>query len=153
MGIHTHKYIPSYRLLNQSYVFVHYESPINSPSFSWYKNFFNMTSTYEFDSDFPGFYSSWNFRWALNDSFNETHDFSANKLKFSTAIISNCNDNAHRLEYLQELKKYINVDIFGKCGKKCPEYYTNTNVKSDCKQILAREYKFILAFENSVCKG
>ena len=153
MGLETHKYIPSYRLLNQSYVYVLYESPINSPDFSRYENFFNMSSTYELESDFPGFYSSWRFRWAINQSFNEDHDFSVNKIKFSAAVISNCYDNALRLEYLQELKKYVDVDIFGKCGRKCPECFTNTTIQRDCKQILAKEYKFILAFENSVCKG
>lgn len=146
------KYIPKRRFTDQRYVFVLYESPIRSTDFKKYRNFFNLTSTYEMDSDFPGFYSSWNFKWEKNESFNENYDFSKNKLKFATGLISNCNDKAKRIEYLNELKKYIPVDIFGKCGEKCPDFYSNTTIKDDCRRILAKEYKFFLAFENSICK-
>ena len=29
--------------------------------------------------------------------------------------------------------------------------YRNSNIKAACKEIIAKEYKFYLAFENSVC--
>ena len=62
-------------------------------------------------------------------------------------IISNCgsNDKSERLNYILELKKYAQVDVYGKCGKPCPNYLR-------CKQIISAEYKFYLAFENSICK-
>ena len=47
-----------------------------------------------------------------------------------------------REKYVKELRKYIPVDIFGACGSlKCEE---------NCTSII-KEYKFYLAFENSIC--
>ncbi len=143
MGTNTYKFIPSRRLSNQRYVFVLYESPANTIDFSQYNNFFNLTSTYESNSDFPGFYSASSIKWATNESFNENYDFSAKKFKFSAAVISNCNDKSSRLNYINELNKYISVDIFGNCGKPCPQYYTNTSIKDECKRIISKEYKFV----------
>jgi hypothetical protein len=44
------------------------------------------------------------------------------------------------------------VDIFGGCGKKCPDKFKDGRETRDCKLILGTEYKFYLAFENSICK-
>ena len=44
------------------------------------------------------------------------------------------------------MSKYIDIDIYGKCGK-----YTCDDNK-DCKKQLSGSYKFYLAFENSLCK-
>ena len=49
------------------------------------------------------------------------------------------------------MQKYMNVDLFGRCGRKCPEKFRNDST-GNCKQIIATEYKFYLAFENSICK-
>lgn len=153
MNSKSYKHIPDYRLESQRYVFVLFESPANSPDFSRFSNFFNLTATYESDSDFPGFYLGWKFNWQKNDSFNDKYDYFNNKFKFAAAVISNCNDKANRLKYLNELRDFIPVDIFGRCGElKCPRYYTNTSVEAECKRIIAKDYKFFLAFENSVCK-
>jgi alpha-1,3-fucosyltransferase len=136
---------------------MNYESPASLAAtgydYSMYTNFFNLTSTYEIDSDFPGVYSMSKFKWELNENFDENQDFSSNKFFFAAAVISNCHDKANRLEYIKELRKYIQVDFFGQCGdKKCPLYYTNSSIEGDCKRIIFKEYKFFLAFENSFCK-
>ena len=63
------------------------------------------------------------------------------------AMISNCWYNSRRLDYINEMKKHMSVDVFGKCGdKECVE---PTSI--DCKRTLSKEYKFYLAFENSLC--
>ena len=94
------------------------------------------------------------FKWELNENFDENQDFSSNKYYLAAAVISNCHDKSNRLEYIKELKKYIQVDFYGSCGdKKCPIYYTNSSIKEDdCKRIIFKEYKFFLAFENTFCK-
>jgi len=47
-----------------------------------------------------------------------------------------------------ELQKYIDVDIFGECGTfNCPRQY-----EENWTALWEREYKFYLAFENSVCQ-
>ena len=50
--------------------------------------------------------------------------------------------------HLQELSRYISVDIYGACGrKKCPR-----SSSSRCFDMLNKDYKFYLAFENSNCR-
>jgi glycoprotein 3-alpha-L-fucosyltransferase len=62
--------------------------------------------------------------------------------------LSNCRDRNGRLLYAQELSKHISVDIYGNCGTKtCPRSTPNS-----CFEMLKKEYKFYLAFENSNCK-
>lgn len=72
---------------------------------------------------------------------------------FATALISDCSDHVSRLDYIRELGKHVPVDLYGKCsGVKCPrEGYSGSN--DHCREWLARNYKFFLAFENSVCDG
>lgn len=43
---------------------------------------------------------------------------------------------------MEELQKYIAVDIFGKCGESCSD---------KCEDVIISEYLFYLAFENQVC--
>jgi len=142
------------RSLNQRWIFFLAESPMHSASFKQYNNFYNLTATYRLDSNFNGFYEANSvMEWQLNEEFNVNQDFSANKIGFAAAIISNCNDNSNRLDYIRKLRKHISVDLFGKCGRPCPNKYKQTNPgpQGDCKEIIAKEYKFYLAFENSVC--
>lgn len=63
-------------------------------------------------------------------------------------FVSNCGARNGRLNYAKELQKHIGVDIYGSCGtKRCPR----SQAKS-CFDLLNKEYKFYLAFENSNCK-
>jgi len=62
--------------------------------------------------------------------------------------VSNCHESNTRKKYAKELRQYIPVDIYGKCGtKKCPH-----STKTKCFEMLNRDYKFYLAFENANCK-
>ena len=46
------------------------------------------------------------------------------------------------------MKKLVDVDIYGKCGKlKC----SRTN-ETECYLQVEQNYKFYLSFENSVCE-
>ena len=49
------------------------------------------------------------------------------------------------MSYLMALKKYVNVDIYGKCGTPCP----NTG---DCREHVTNKHKFFFAFENCICR-
>jgi glycoprotein 3-alpha-L-fucosyltransferase len=63
-------------------------------------------------------------------------------------FVSNCGARNGRLQYARELSKYISVDVYGACGtKKCPRTTANK-----CFDMLDKDYKFYLAFENSNCK-
>ena len=63
-------------------------------------------------------------------------------------FVSNCRESNGRRQYAHELQKYIPVDIYGKCGTlQCPR-----STKTECFEMLDRDYKFYLAFENANCK-
>jgi glycoprotein 3-alpha-L-fucosyltransferase len=63
-------------------------------------------------------------------------------------FVSNCGEKNARQKYAKELQKYIPVDIYGMCGTKmCPR-----STETECFEMLNRDYKFYLAFENSNCK-
>lgn len=62
-------------------------------------------------------------------------------------FVSNCHARNRRLQYARQLSKYISVDIYGACGSHhCPR--TDPN----CLEMLDKDYKFYLAFENSNCR-
>jgi len=74
-------------------------------------------------------------------------NYASTKSKIVAVVMSNCyagivND---RIKYIKELKKYIKVDIYGKCG-------TLTCPRKTCMEKLGRKYKFYLSFENCNCR-
>ncbi len=72
------------------------------------------------------------------------------KTKMVAGIISDC-DFKDRLDYITELQKYIQVDVFGKCGNTNTSYCPKDQNKK-CLLNIEREYKFFLSFENSRCE-
>ena len=96
------------------------------------------------------------------------------KPKLVAWIASNCDTHSDREDYVTELKKHIQVflhlwrlfffstflpcfldllkvDVFGKCGyQECgPANGGSSNV--ECDAMIEENYKFLLAFENSLC--
>jgi hypothetical protein len=144
--------LPLYKPLEQRWIFGIYESPLHSRDLTTYNNYFNLTSTYNLNSDFPNFYRNnfdAKFTWKINTTFNTKRDFSIGKNNLAFALISNCNDKSKRLEYIEKMREFMPVEIYGKCGKECPKSLSLSRL--DCKENMARKYKFYLAFENSVC--
>ncbi|OXA64689.1 Glycoprotein 3-alpha-L-fucosyltransferase A [Folsomia candida] len=70
--------------------------------------------------------------------------------KLAVALISNCvsvkND---RMGYIQQLRKYIPVDVFGQCRS---THQNTCPPGRDCLEYLGSQYKFYLAFENCNCE-
>lgn len=130
---------------HQRWIFLLYESPVNSHyDYSMYNSLFNLTATYRTNSDFFSiYYPNSNMIWAKNHAFNTSWDYLSGKTKMAVALISNFKTK-FRLDYIGSLKKYIDVDVFGACGKPCPY--------SDCRAFIASKYKFLFAFENSYCE-
>ena len=76
-------------------------------------------------------------------------NFAANKTRGAFAYVSNCDSSGYkRLETMQKLGKYIDVDIFGGCTKNVPCPHGDY---LDCVQKLHSQYHFYLAWENSLC--
>ena len=79
------------------------------------------------------------------------------KQAVATSFISNCEDTSGRMKYINELKQYINIDIYGKCGNlMCgspkvvgSDYRVD---KDECLEKVSKLYYFYLAFESSFCE-
>ncbi|KAK9498301.1 hypothetical protein O3M35_002966 [Rhynocoris fuscipes] len=114
-----------------------------------YNDVFNWTATYRTDSDIVTPYEKWvYYNERIKQLKTPIKNFAANKTKQVAWFVSNCGARNGRLQYARALQKYINVDIFGACGsKKCPR-----SNQSKCFDMLGKDYKFYLAFENSNCR-
>ncbi|KAL0841284.1 hypothetical protein ABMA28_015001 [Loxostege sticticalis] len=152
------------RKRSQRWVFLSSESPVNTfvraeRKFSLLApmaNVFNWSMTYRSDSDVPIPYGR---TVPLTEAM--MHKISTRPITkvipywdykqkdvLAVAMISNCGV-AERLNYINELQKYIKVDLFGRCATTtemrygCPPY-------ADCPKL--RNYLFFLAFENTGCR-
>ena len=63
-----------------------------------------------------------------------------NKTKLVAWVVSNCDAKSGRNRYVEELKKHISVDIYGKCGSlKCDNKSSNSdnfNPPTGCCKLL-----------------
>lgn len=126
-------------------------SLVYEPFDSVYNNYsFNLSISYRTDSDLSSFYLR-NFFMEFNEKYLRNEIFFTNKTLKSNSprglvatIIDDCTENSEHLEFISFLNKYIKVDIYGKCGKKC--------LQSDCLEFINLKYKFYFVFEKSVCK-
>lgn len=134
------------------------------PLMDLFEDYFNWTMTYISDSDIPLPYGrveplsnapKTNFeRLEIQKQIRSSNVNPAKgKTKLVVWFVSNCRARSNRMEYVKELQNYIPVDIVsaeGKCGGKdlCPK---NLNEKV-CYDMIELNYKFYLAFENSICR-
>ena len=112
--------------------------------------FFNLTSTFRSDSDFPVPYFHTQLRDSPCDNCLPNSTLLLNKTKLMVWIVSNCKTQSKREDYMAELSKYIKVDVFGKCGNFTPE--CDSLWQSSCTNSMMDGYKFYFAAENSICK-
>ena len=68
----------------------------------------------------------------------------AKRKKTIAWVVSRCYSESYREDYVKELKKYIDVDVYGKCGMEC-----KSNI---CFEQIQQNYKFYLSFENSFAR-
>ena len=111
-----------------------------------FENMFNWTMTYRRDSDI--FYPYGRIVKRRKPSARKKYS-QIYKLKKKSVIwfVSHCNTKSKRENYVEELKKYIDVDIYGKCGTlQCARH---GNQSRDCLPKLEEEYFFRIAFENT----
>ena len=161
-------FVEKYRHQNQRFVFSLWESPFFTPDLGRYNKFFNWTMTYRFDSHVVSSYyfhdsfihkSNRYYQLMLNESVKKNrqlggrtvdHQLSdeilANKkLGTAAALISNCHAPSKRWRLIMRLKDYMSLEVYGRCGKPCPE-----NI--DCREFIAKNYYFFFSFENSLCQ-
>ncbi|CAL1527930.1 unnamed protein product [Lymnaea stagnalis] len=143
-------FTPPKRWPHQLYAFAVWEPPdriggtfLTNSSSVW--NYaFNLTFTYRLDSDIPAVY----FRLKPNPTPQEKrpnyYEIAKHKNRTAVWFVSRCHVPSRRAGYVREMQKYVDVDIFGGCGKKC-------TVRGDSCTELFPQYKFYLSFENSFC--
>ena len=91
---------------------------------NWSYNFFDATMTYRRDSQiFNGLYEfvpkSKNLQgqdWKRPDFTNTNKGH--NKTKMAAWLVSKCETAGEREKYIKEIQKYIDIDVFGRCGKR-----------------------------------
>ena len=160
--------------------------------------FFNWTMTYRSDSTFPIPYARIERVMPLPAPIGSSQlnryikyfgqkaakmspgngNMAEGKVGLAVQFVSNCHSYSRLEAYVRELRRYVPIDIYGKCGEfKCSgdkndiqesnNHLRNgnkqntgktisTNVNNhgtwDCHKLVATKYKFFLAFEDSVCK-
>jgi hypothetical protein len=140
--------IPVEHLDGQFWVLVNHEAPYNTMNdtreFKMIEKQINWTISYRSDSDIYVPYGKIIER-EVDDVWPQRVSFEG-KSKMVGWMVSNCKAPSGRLEYAHELQKYVDVEIYGKCGPfDCPRE------KGDwCFDMLAETYKFYLSFENTV---
>ncbi|XP_076437970.1 glycoprotein 3-alpha-L-fucosyltransferase A-like [Babylonia areolata] len=131
----------------QIYVMYLLESPSNSPFTGNLNGVMNWTATYRHQSTLVTPYEKY---VPLNKSLltrPPVRNYAAGKTKLVAWFVSNCYALNDRMEYVKELSRHIQVDIYGRCGPlRCPRG------NKRCSTLLNQQYKFYLAFENSNCR-
>ncbi|XP_029656706.1 glycoprotein 3-alpha-L-fucosyltransferase A-like [Octopus sinensis] len=133
---------------NQIWIYMTQECPFFNPSVKHLGNKINWTINYRQDSTIV--YPYGKFRY-FNKSVRQkvqVQNYATGKTKKVAWFVSNCRPSNNRMGYAKELGKYIQVDIYGRCGTKV----CKREDKYSCFEILKKEYKFYLAFENSNCR-
>ena len=151
----------------QRFVFALWESPATFPGLQEFRKFFNWTMTFRLTSHIVTSYYSGNpyihvssdyYRLMIQE--NRTRKLNlklikkddrpsdsileGKKLGTAAALISNCGGTSKRLPYITHLKRFIDIKVYGDCGTKCSKV-------GDCRGFIAKNYYFLLSFENSIC--
>lgn len=133
---------------DQIWIFASLESPYNTYntfSSDAFKMKFDWTMTYRKDSEV---FTPYGFvRKRLHIPKKNYSSIFLNKTRNIAWVVSHCHTISKRELYVKELSKYIDVDIYGTCGKPC-----SLASAEECKKLLSKTYRFYLSFENSLCK-
>ncbi|XP_013786900.1 alpha-(1,3)-fucosyltransferase C-like [Limulus polyphemus] len=138
---------PQQRKPDQRWILYGLESPKRT-KLPWdrIEGLFNWTMTYREDSDIPVRYGE--ICRETSSASQKNHDYLQGKNKDTVWIVSHCSTPSKREKYVEELRRFISVDIYGRCGNNV----CLPSQSSKCYEKLFKEYKFYLSFENSICK-
>ncbi|XP_046346252.2 glycoprotein 3-alpha-L-fucosyltransferase A-like isoform X1 [Haliotis rufescens] len=142
-GFNLHQGAPPPRSANQMFALFSFEPPTYLTIPSEWKDAFNWTISYRPDSDIWRPYGM--VRKRRSGLKGKNYEKLVKEKTNSVAwFVSRCVSHSQREKYVNELQKYVDIDVFGRCGDgKCGR---------DCYEKL-KSYKFFLAFENSFCEN
>jgi len=177
---------PTYRDPSQNWILMSYESATNvrqrgsnwgrHPPINWQmiNGLFNRTMSFRKDSDVVvrhgyiekradplseddlskvyGQAPLANFSHYTYPYFKEHNDSAAPIVWF----VSHCGAHSGRDKYIAWLRRWIGVDIYGKCGdKQCGEVknvdHEYSTAEDPCFHMVNRNYRFYISFENAIC--
>ena len=143
------KDLPSLRTPDQRWVLLHHEAPPHSPKDTviGLDHLINWTITYRLDSDIVLTSKLVPKVESVQIQANSI-DYAANKTRMVAWFVSNCRTPSRREDYVNELRRTVTVDIYGDCG----EHRCVQKMSPKCYNDAARDYRFYLSFENSLCK-
>uniref|UniRef100_A0A7M4FY70 Fucosyltransferase n=1 Tax=Crocodylus porosus TaxID=8502 RepID=A0A7M4FY70_CROPO len=119
----------------QKWVWVNLESPTHTRALAGWKNIFNWVMTYRQDSDIFIPYG----KLMLHSS---TSVDIPDKTGLVSWVISNYHHSQKRAQAYKNLSRHLHMDIFGKASKR--------PLCETCLLATTSQYKFYLAFENSI---
>lgn len=144
------KSLPRKRSPHTYYIFWMIESALYTfEDVNVFNGVFNWTFTYRMDSDFPRPYGKVE-RTPIKSSDAAALrgiNYAEGKTKMAVWFVSNCNTVSEREILVRTLQRWVKVDVYGSCG----EYNCPKESQDRCYQMMERNYKFYLSFENSLC--
>ncbi|KZS14699.1 putative Alpha--fucosyltransferase C [Daphnia magna] len=154
------------RRQHQRFIFMTQESPASMflLNASKLKNYFNWTMSYRLNSDIQFLYGRIHVGPSAPKTVLETRqlieatqqpsakNYAYTKKQLVAWMASHCNTPSLRETYVNQLKKFISVDVYGECGKlSCDRNESHWLSDAKCYAMLEEKYKFYLSFENSIC--
>jgi alpha-1,3-fucosyltransferase len=154
------------RRQHQRFIFLTQESPASMPRLdvTTMGNYFNWTMSYELNSDIQLLYGRIHSAPTAPKTSEETRkliqatrqssakNYAANKEKPVAWMATHCETPGLRESYIQQLVRFIPIDIYGDCGNlSCSRNTTYGFSDPECYDMLEAKYKFYLSFENSIC--
>lgn len=147
----SHAVIFHYRLLSkvvpkkrngQIWIIWTLESPANDGDISekWRK-LLDWSATYRTDSDI---YIQRMLKLRDKPIVRNYSEIFRKKTKLVSWVVSNCKTPSKRRKYVEELKKYIDIDVYGRCGEN--NEFCKKKTKMECHANLSSDYKFYLGF-------
>ncbi|GFY64662.1 alpha-(1,3)-fucosyltransferase C [Trichonephila inaurata madagascariensis] len=141
--------IPRSRSSRQKWIFFSLEAPPYSHfhGFAFMKDMFNWTMTYRSDSDIVLPYGRVIRKDRSTFRLDNLRLLWKQKRKMATWMVSHCDTDSNREDYIKEMEKFMEVATFGECGVAvCP-----VNKTEECLNNFSKKFFFYLAFENAIC--
>ncbi|CAD5219279.1 unnamed protein product [Bursaphelenchus xylophilus] len=144
---HYNSTYPTRYSTNQTFIMYEREPPTRVGTHSLKDNFFNATSTFMMHSDIPypyGYFQAKSQEIDRAEYYKKLlREIKQKKSKGVFKVFSRCITSSQREDVIAELQKYLDIDLYGKCGNRsCDEYCFKEN---------SEKYRFYLSLENSIC--
>ena len=147
---------PKERNPSQIYIAFVYEAPVFRGRSYMKGNFYNWSATYYKKSDVTLQHGRWEtLSKPLPNAIQSLPQYNKSRPNGTSTIlwvVSHCGAISGQDKYVKELQRHMKVDIYGRCGKRCPGRTRGNNVNCYDKLAKTGQYKFYLAFENSNCE-